>query len=202
MRKFTFITLAIVLYSLSGFSQEFESALIPMEDGAVFAFTSAKKSFTIDLIGEKLQPLEAKNFVIVDNWIFQAFTLGFDNPKKVDLSTEDEQKKSLSQYVMYEIDYFKNELGYNCDSLKLEWGKINEKYFYFWHYKTPDSMETLKKQMYLTTICHDQILNMSIPLDNDRNFEDGKNFLFKIGKTLVLSDKPIDFNELYYKYNK
>ena len=49
MRKLILIILTFISFSFSSNSQEFESALIPKEDGAVFAFTSNEKSFTIDL---------------------------------------------------------------------------------------------------------------------------------------------------------
>jgi len=181
---------------------EYESALIPWEKGAVFAFTNKEKSFTLELYSDNIQPLEQRNFVMVDEWMFQAFILGFDNPKNVDLSTEIEQKRSLSQYVNYEVKYFEEELGYDMESLKFKWGDINGKYFYFWHFETPEELETLQKQMFLTTICHDQFLNLNIPLEKDKDFDDGKKFLFSVARTLKIFDEPIDFDELNKILNK
>jgi hypothetical protein len=202
MKQISFLFFSVFITSILSGQDEYESALIPMKDGAVFAFTSDKKSFTLDILSNKIQPLEQKNFVMIDDWIFQAFVLGFDNPKNVDLTTEEEQKRSLSQYVKYEVDYYKNEVGYSCDSLKFEWGKINEKYFYFWYFNTPPELETLQKQMFLTTICHDQFLNMNIPLEKTKDFNKGKDFLVGIAKTLKLYDNPINFKKLNKELNK
>ena len=181
---------------------DYVSGLIPTKTGAIFAFTSEENSFLLHLESENIQPLEARNFVQVDNWVFQAFNLEFENPKNVDLKIENEMKKSLSQYVMYEIDYFKNELQIQCDSLKLNWGKINDKYFYFWYFNMPDTIENISKQMYLTTICHNQFLNMSIPIEKDSDFKSGKDFLFKVAKTLEINDFPVSFEELNRKHNE
>jgi hypothetical protein len=202
MKKNLLIVLTITLTAFIGSENGFDSALIPTKDGAVLAFTNDSKSFTINLVSEKIEPLEQRNFVLVDNWIFQAFVLDFENPKNVDLTQESEQKKALSQYVMYEIEYFKKELGYACDSLKFKWGSLNDKYFYFWHFNAPKELKTLKKQMYLTTICHNQFLNLNIPLDTASAFQDGKDFLFSVAKTLVVKNEPIDFQELYNELNK
>jgi hypothetical protein len=202
MKNFVSILVTFLLLSFSSNVSEFDSALISIKNGAVLAFTCENKSFTFELIGENIQPLEERNFVKVDNWIFQAFIIGFENPKNVDLSTEDEQKKSLSQYVMYEINYFKDELHYSLDSLNLEWGQIDGKYFYFWHFNTPIDQVTLKKQMFLTTICHDQFLNMCIPVEKSANFDDAKQFLFQVAKTIKLYDTPINFKKFSKELNK
>jgi len=202
MKKVTALILLLQLSVLIMGQDEYESALIPTKNGAVFAFTNENKSFTLNIIADEIQPLEQRNFVMVNDWIFQAFVLGFDNPNKVDLTHEEEQKKSISQYVMYEVDYFKDELGYQCDSLTFEWGSINDKYFYFWYFNTPAEIESLQKQMYLTTICHNQFLNMNIPLEKIKNFYEGKEFLFEIAGTLKIYDKPIDFEKLYEELNK
>jgi hypothetical protein len=195
MRSSQIIFLTGFLFSFTVLYQEYESALIPTEKGAVLAFTSDNKSFSIELISENVEPLEQRNLVKIDDWILQAFIIGFDNPKNVDLSTEEEQKKSLSQYVMYEINYFKEELGFKCDSLELKWGQLNNNYFYFWHFNTPDSLETLHKQIFLTTICHDQFLNMNIPLEKTKNFKDAKDLLFTIGRTLKIEAQQLSPND-------
>lgn len=202
MKTFLLILVIFILLSFSSDGSEFDSALIPIKNGAVLAFSSKQRSFTLELIGENIRPLEQRNFVNVDNWIFQAFIIGFENPQNGDLSTENEQKKSLSQYVMYEINYFKDELHYTLDSLKLEWGEIDGKYFYFWHFNTPIEQVTLKEQMFLTTICHDQFLNMCIPVEKTANFNDAKQFLLQVAKTIKLYDKPINFKKFSKELNK
>lgn len=202
MRKYFITSLFFALTLFSNGQGLFESALIPTKEGAIFAFTDSEKSFTLEIISDNITPLEQRNFVMIDNWIFQAFNIDFENPKNKDFTKEDDQKSALSQYVMYEVDYFKNELGYKCDSLTFEWGDINNKKFYFWYFNTPDTIETLQKQMYLTTICHNQFLNMNIPLEKGVSFIDGKDFLFKIAKTLKVNDTPIDFDKLNDEINK
>jgi len=197
----TIISMLLLSFQLKD-HVEFESGLIPIKSGAIFAFTSEEKSFLLHLESENIEPLEARNFVQVDNWVFQAFNLGFEKPKNVDLKTESEQKKLLSRYVMYEIDYFKNELKIPCDNLKMNWGKINDNYFYFWYFNMPDTKGSISKQMYLTTICHDQFLNMSIPIGKESDFKNGKEFLFKVAKTLEINDFPVSFVELNRKYNE
>lgn len=187
---YVFIFISLTLYGQG----RFDSALIPTKDGALFAFSDSTKSFTLDIVSDNIQPLEQRNFVMIDNWIFQAFNIDFENPKNIDLTKEENIKKSISQYVKYETDYFKKELKFPCDSLTLNWEKINGHYFCFWYFNTPDTIESLKKQMYLTTICYNQILNMNIPLEKGVDFKDGKEFLFKMANTLKIYDKPIDFD--------
>jgi len=202
MKKKTILILFLIFTSISIFSQsEYNSALIPTKDGAILAFSDSLKSFTLEIKSDKIEPVDQRNFVLIDNWVFQAYNMNFSNPNNLDFAIEKNIKSALSQYIMYEVDYFKKELNYECDSLTFNWGNISNNYFYFWYYNTPDTLETLKKQLYLTTICHNQILNMNIPLEKGTKFSDGKKFLFKIAETLKTNDYPVDFNELYEELN-
>ena len=176
------------------YAEDYEVALIPIDSGAILAFSGDSTSFTIELPGDSILPLEGKYFILVDDWVFQAFILPFDNPTNANLKLESEAKKALSQYVTYEIDYMKKELNQPLDSLSLNWGKIGNNYFYWWYFNVPASNESIKKQLYLSTICFNHFLNMNLPLQSHQNFDDAKKFIFNVARSLKQQNHPIDFD--------
>ncbi len=196
------LTILFSLLCLLTFAQEtFESALIPSKDGAVITYTSDKHAFTVTLKSDSIQPSEQPNFLTIDGWILQSFILGFDNPNGKDMSIEENAKGALSQYVMYELDYFKEQLKLEIEP-KLEWGNMKGLNFYFWYFDTPPELETLQGQLFLTTMCFNQFLNLNIPLEKGKSFEEAKSYLMNIGKNITLHDHPLDFQTMYNELNK
>ncbi|MEP3390669.1 MAG: hypothetical protein ABJO02_20920 [Reichenbachiella sp.] len=188
-------------YSLAFTQETFESALIPSKNGAVITYTSDEHAFTVTLNSNSIEPSDQPNFLTIDGWILQSFILGYDNPKAKDMSVEENAKRALSQYVMYELDYFKEQLKLEIEP-KLEWGHMKGLYFYFWYFDTPPELETLQGQLFLTTMCFNQFLNLNIPLEKGKSFEEAKAYLMNIGKSITLHDHPIDFESLYTELNK
>lgn len=196
------LSFLLCLLSLHTFAQEtFQSALIPSKDGAVITYTSDEHAFTVTLKSDSIEPTEQPNFLTIDGWVLQSFILGFDNPTGKDMLLEENAKAALSQYVMYELNYFKEELKLDVEP-KLEWGEMDGLFFYFWYFDTPPELESLQGQLYLTTVCFNQFLNLNIPLEKDVSFEEAKAYLMNIGKNITLYDHPIDFESLYNGLNK
>jgi len=207
MKKITvFLILTVIgFYSFSQNNfvpEKFDLGLLKTKTGARVIYNGEKNSFTFDIIGEKINPTEQKGFIIIDNNIFQTVILPF--PQKVDFKgmTVEEQKANLLAYRDYEIDYFKNQLKLDITKLKYDWLLLNDKVFLFWYFNMPVDNETVRKQLYLTTICFDHILNLNTVQEKDNeSFESGKELLVKIGETLELNEHVLDIEKLSQELN-
>lgn len=182
---------------------EYEQALIESETGAYFIFTNDSNSFVIHLDTASVETLGdgSKFLVLVDNkWTLQLFTIGYQNPNNKDITDLDVQKSFLLQYMNYELNYFKDEVKMNIENQKAGWGPVGNKHFLLWHFETPE-YPTIQKQIYLSTICFDNFLNINIPLTNDQTFDDGVNFLERVAENMILHNHPTDIEEFYNEVN-
>lgn len=198
------LTLTIFLLPLVVLAQSnYEKAIIETKTGGYLIFTNDSNSLVIYLDTAKLEPIESDDnfFVQVDNqWILQLFVIDFQNPNNKNMDDLEVQKSSLLQYRNYEINYFKDELKLRIENEKAGWGQIGNKYFLLWHFETPD-IPTIQKQIHLSTICFDKILNINIPLTKDQDFEEGMSFLDKVANGLKIHDHPTNIEDLYRKVN-
>jgi len=185
-------------------SESFKSALLEMKGGAEVVYSSDNHSFTLDLISNKIKPLEQPGYVNIDNNVLQ-FVLIPNSKAKEDADTAVE-KSELSGYAKYELDYVKNEVKLDYQNLHYEWLTINNKVFLLWYYDMPEKMASKKNaiqmQMNLSTVCFNNILNLNTPVEKEHKFEDSKALLVKVAQTLKQNDFKIDFNELYKKLHQ
>jgi hypothetical protein len=184
--------------------EKFESALMEMKGGAEVVYSGDKHSFTLDLISDKIKPLEQPGYVDINNNVLQ-FVLIPNSQAKEDADTAVE-KSELSGYAKYELDYVKNEVKLDYQNLHYEWLTINNKVFLLWYYDMPEKMASKKnaiqKQVNLSTVCFHNVLNLNTPVEKEHKFEDSKALLVKVAKTLKQNDFKIDFNELYKKLHQ
>jgi len=193
---FGFILIVKSISSQDFKPQEFEIATAGTENGLKIIYSSLDKSFTIDVHGEQINFTESPYFYIVDGKIFQAMILGFQKELDFDNLKENEQKEYLTQYMNYEIEYFKDELKIKIKNLANEFYIVNDKLFLFWYYNMPPKNKTAEKQLYLTTICHDQILNLNTIQEPESEFIHSKDFLFNVAKTLKIENKSADYEKI------
>nr|WKN36054.1 hypothetical protein K4G66_27180 [Tunicatimonas sp. TK19036] len=207
--KTGFITIFSLLTGFLCFGQveynaeEFQAGLMKTKTGAMIVYTGTNHSFTLEMFSENLKPSEQANFLTVDNTIFQSVIIPFQQKLDFDNMSAEIQKSNLLDYMNYELDYFKNELKQKIVGERHEFIEFNDKIYLFWYYDMPKSNKQIGKQIYLTTICFDQILNLNTPLERDKNdFNFNRDLLMKVGKTLKLNKKPINLSELYKELNK
>ena len=204
--KRLFTLLLFCLTNLVSFSQttykaeEFQSALMQTKTGAIVVYTGQQHSFEIDIVG-KITPSEKPNFVTVDNKILQSSIIPFQTKLDFENLSEDAQKKYLSGYMDYEMNYIKEQLKSKNLNEKSEFIMLGNKVFLFWSYDMPKSYKTVDNQCYLVSICFDQMLILNCPVDKGKTFKEVKDLLTNIGKTLKLNNHTIDLEKLYNKLN-
>jgi len=212
--KFSILIFLLILSGIGVFAQspeKFESALMEMKGGAEVVYSSEKHSFTLDIISDKIEPLNKPGYVLVDNKTLQFVLIpnaALNNSPDTVL-----QKSQLQAYTKYELDYIKNELKLNYQNLHYEWLFINNKVFLLWYYDMPpaktnaapkngNTITVAEKQINLSSMCFGEVLNLNTPFLHSDSFDDDKALLVKVAQTLKQNDFKIDFNELYKKLHQ
>ena len=182
--------------------EQFKPAVLKLMSGAKIVFNGTTHAFTIDVISDSIKPPERPNFLLVNNNVFQYLTLAADKRVNFDSLSIERKKANLTNYMNYELDYFKNELKIKISNLNFEWLELNKRLFLFWFFDMPKNNKTIEKQVYLTTICYDNIVGLNMVMTRKGNsFNYYKNLLIGTGKTLQTFNEPINLDKLYKELN-
>lgn len=187
--KTIFFTIACLAFSYGQSaisSEKFRFIFKSGTSGGEIIYNGKNHYFTINIIGKKIKQAGVENsnndsnqnFFTIDNTAVQTAIVPLPQPlpKSYNLSklSSTQQKELLDGYVNYELDYFKNELNVNLDNVKKEWKTINSKLFIFWYFEMPKSknskLET-KGQIYVSTICFNQVLVINIPIFKEKSIQ-------------------------------
>jgi hypothetical protein len=160
-------------------SEKFRYIFKSIKNGGEIIYNGKNHYFSINVIGKKIRQADVENsnnesnqnFVIIDNVTVQTSIVPLPQtlPKSYNLSklSSIQKKELLDGYVNYELDYFKNELNLNLDNVKKEWKIINSNLFIFWYFEMPISKNSelnTKRQIYVSTICFNQVLVINVPI--------------------------------------
>jgi len=175
--------------------------------GANVAYIGKGHSFTVDVIGTDVKEAPQggsqpnQNFVIVNKDIVQASLVPLPQPiaDGVMLSklTDDQIKRTLEGYVDYEIDYVDKQLNLSPTNIKKEFKTINNKLYLLWYFEFKpeggsDVAVKMSAQVYISTLCFNQVLDLNMPLADKNDYNKFEAQLEKIAATLITYDKVLD----------
>jgi len=95
----------------------------------------------------------------------------------------------------YELDYFKNELKIKTVNLNTEWKTIHSRLWLIWSFDVPvqkkdlNASKQVNHQIYASTICFNQVLDLNIPLLPGDNLEQSGDLIIKLMSTLNTIDR-------------
>ena len=179
-------------------NEEFELSYLNKEGGAQFLYNGKAHAFSINIKADSIKTTGYPNYVIVDKRIVQVSAIPLQ-PTSIDLSrlTIEQQKGALSGYVDYEMDYFRNELKLDCRNMKKEWIFIDSKLWLIWSFDAiaVDVSEQLaqktKSQVYSSTICFNQVLDLNVPVFQNDDIVKIKVFITDLMSSLKMFDKRL-----------
>lgn len=162
-----------------------------------WVFKGVDHSFSVAVVADSVKTEQYPNYISVKNQIVQcsAIPMPETNLNLLNLTLA-QQKEALNGYVDYEVDYFGNELKLQIQNLKKEWITVNGKTWLLWYFDVPDQQTTekaaipAKQQIYASTICFNQVLDLNTPVLKGDSFANAKALLKKLMATLKLSNTP------------
>jgi hypothetical protein len=182
-------------------AEEFQAAVVEAKFGAMIAFNGNKNSFTLRVVSKSIEPTEQENFLIVDKKLIQSSTIPFQEEFDFKSLNLEMQKELLTGYKEYEREYVQEQLKTTLVESE-QFLNLEGKMFKYWSFDMPKGNDSVVKQIYLFTICFDQILILNGPVIKGQNEAEVKSLLITIGKTLELyPGKTQDLRKLYFDLN-
>ncbi|MBV9988295.1 MAG: hypothetical protein JO301_11480 [Chitinophagaceae bacterium] len=186
------LVLSMPVFCQSGISdEEFNVTLAKTANGAQWIFKGKAHSFSVDIIAKKIVPTESANYLTADNRVLQASVIPMPKSNwNLSKLSPAQQKEALSRYVDYELDYFKNDLHINYKDLNKEWIMVGPKLWLVWTFNSSDfiSPEPVKDkpkfQIYASTICYNQVLDLNTPVMSDQSLDESKKIISRLMASL------------------
>jgi len=183
-------------------AEAFQAALLEAKDGAMIVYNGEKNAFTLRIVADSISPTNEPNFVRVNNNLFQSTIIPFQEVMNFNALSEEEQKEILTGYKNYEKAYIEEQLKSKVID-KEEFLTINKKIFKYWAFKMPKGNESVKQQLYLITICFDQMLVLNAPVEKNKAETTIKYMMVNIAQTLQLyRGRTLDLNTLNTELKK
>ena len=183
-------------------AEEFEAALLQAKYGAMLVYNGQRNSFSLKFISKSVEPTDQPNIIKVDNLLIQTSITPFTQKLDFENLDDETQKKLLTDWKKYEKDWIEEQLKIKVKE-KDEIIKIENRLFLYWTYDMPKDNDSVDKQVYLVSICFDQMLILSGPVEKSKSESILKDKLVGIAKTLnVIPGQVQDINKLYKELMK
>ena len=193
----------ITSFNLSGQykAEEFQAAMIETKFGAMIIYNGQKNSFTLRVVSKSIEPTQQENFLMVDKKLVQSSIIPFQEEFDFKSLTMEKQKELLSGYKEYEKEYVQEQLKIKLVESE-QFMNLEGKMFKYWSFDMPKDNGSVVKQVYLFTICFDQILILNGPVEKSQNEAAVKSVLISMAKSLeVFPGKTQDLRKLYFDMN-
>jgi hypothetical protein len=195
----------LIVFSIDALAQykaeEFQPSLIEAKYGVMIVFNGQKNSFTLRIVSKSIEPSEQENFLLVDKKLIQASVIPFQEKFDFKSMGMEQQKELLTGYKEYEKEYLQEQLKAGITGTE-QFLNLEGKIFKYWSFDMPKDNNSVRKQVYLFTICFDQILILNGPVTADQNEMEMKILLIDIAKTLeIFPDKIQDLRKLWFDLN-
>jgi hypothetical protein len=180
-------------------AEEFEAALLQAKYGALLVYNGQTNSFSLKIESKSVDPTDKPNFIRVDNILMQLSITPFTQELDFKNLDNETQKKFLTGWKSYEKKWVEEQLKIRLTE-KADFVEISNKPFLYWTYDMPKSKnkDSVDKQVYIVTICFDQLLILSGPVEKGKEEETIQEKFLTIAKTLTLyPNQTQDLEKLY-----
>ncbi len=123
--------------------------------------------------------------IIVGNKYVQYSSIGIEDNIDYKNLNNDIQIQYLKGYAKFQSEYYSVDQKLAIGKVKEEVIFLNNKPHLFWYFDMPKGNKPAIQQLYISTICFDNVLTLNSPLmENIHTFEGNKSLLLTIIKTL------------------
>jgi hypothetical protein len=196
-----------MLVSVSAICQEnppagdVHASLVQGKKRSLIAWSGKDHSFTMEAVGKKAKPSDLPDFVNIDGLIVQSSLLPVPEDINLRNLNPSREKDLLTKYMNFELDYYRKKLRQNYRNPELEPLNLKGRVYLLWYFDTPPDSK-IKRQVYLSTLFYDQVLDLNIPIFKLDDFTRAKELLEKLGNSLKIYNKRLDLALLSRQLSK
>src|SRR5450631_430134 len=130
---------------------------------SLIAYAGKSHSFTMEAVGKTAKPSDLPDFVNIDGLIVQSTLLPVPDDINLRNLNPSREKDLLTKYMNFELDYYKKKLRQNYYKAESEPVTLKGRVYLLWYFDTPPNSK-IKRQVYLSTLFFDQVLDLNIPI--------------------------------------
>ena len=197
------LTLFLLAASLSCFPQtrpadDTHASLLSGKKRSLIAYAGAAHSFTLET-SVTAKPSDVPGFITIDRQILQATLVPIG--KNIDLrhSSPAREQDLLTRYMNFELSYYKKKLHEDYTNLQTEWVTLQNHIFLIWSFDVPQNDKLISRQVYVSTIFFDRIMDLNAPVFQSDDPEKAKALLLHLAGTLKTYDAHLDLKAMQKK---
>lgn len=171
---------------------------------SLIAYAGSEHSFTLETPARGAKPSDVPGFITIDKQIVQATVVptasGRMSPRGL---TRAGEREVLQKYMEYELEYYRKKLKQRYNHLQTEWLNLHDRLFLVWYFDMPENEKLISRQVYVSTLFFDQVLDLNAPVFKSNNSDWGKarSILVRLAGTMKTYDKRLDLAALGKKLN-
>jgi len=188
-------------YSQHTPEEDVHGHLVPGKKRSLIAYTGQDHSFTMEVNASTAKVSDLPGFITIEGQIVQSTLVA---PRSADQHTQTtaREKEVLTQYMNYELGYYKKKLHQNYTGLQTEWLTIKDRLFLVWYFDMPKDYKLVTTQLYFSTMFNGQVLDLNAPVFKTGQFAHARAVLNRLANTLKTYNKPVDLAVLKKQINK
>jgi len=182
--------------------EDVHASLVQGKQKSLIAYAGKEHSFTMEISAATVKPSDIPGFININKQIVQSTLVPV--AKDVDLHslTTAREKEVLTKYMNYELGYYKKKLKQEYSHLETEWITIHDRLFLLWYFDMPKNYKLVNRQIYLSTIFFDQVMDLNAPVFKLDDFGKARGIVLKLANTLQVYNQHIDLGALSKQLNK
>jgi hypothetical protein len=179
-------------------TDDVRASLLTGRKKSLVAYAGPSHSFTLE-IAPTAKPSDVPGFITVNKQIFQSTLVPVD--KSIDISnlTPAREQDILTGYMNFELSYYKKKLHQNYSNLFTQWVTLQNRIFLVWYFDIPQDQKLISRQIYVSTIFYDQILDLNAPVFHLEDAGKAKALLLRLAGTIKTYDTHLDLKALQKK---
>src|SRR5579863_1876730 len=179
-------------------TENIHASLLTGKKKSLIAYSGQGHSFTLE-IAPTAKPSDVPGFITINKQIFQSTLVPVD--KSIDISslTPAREQDILTGYMNFELSYYKKKLHQNYSNLSTQWVTLQNRIFLVWFFDIPQDQKLISRQIYVSTIFYDQILDLNAPVFHPEDAGKAKALLLRLAGTIKTYDTRLDLKALQKK---
>ena len=203
-----FSTLILVTACFGAFSQQAPAAedvhasLLTGKKRSLIAYAGQDHSFTLEVQAHTVKLSDVPGFVTIDQQIVQSTLVPVDPSFDLTDKSPAREQEILTRYMNFELAYYKKKLHQSYSNLQTDWVTLQNKLFLVWYFDMPKNNKLISRQIYVSTLFFDQVMDLNAPVFHAGDSEKAKAILLRLAGTMKTYNRHLDLIALGKKLNK
>jgi hypothetical protein len=183
-------------------AEDVHASLLLGKKRSLIAYAGQDHSFTLEVKAHTVKLSDVPGFVTIDQQIVQSTLVPVDPSFDLTHNSPAREQEILTRYMNFELAYYKKKLHQSYSNLQTDWVTLQNKIFLVWYFDMPKNNKLISRQIYVSTLFFDQVMDLNAPVFHAGDSEKAKAILLRLAGTMKTYDKHLDLVALGKKLNK